>query len=66
MIYNPSKERVAAVCGNEVRVFDAVQQNGVRPLLYIRRLPNHGQARQWAIDHDDRIKASCSRAGVPG
>jgi len=64
MVYNPNNERVAAVCGCQVRIYDAVSPNGVRALLYKQDFTTHGHALLWAQEHDDRVKASCERAGL--
>jgi hypothetical protein len=64
MVYNPANERVAAVCGRTVSIYDRVSPNGRRELLQLKTFPNYGLARQWAIDYDDRVKASCQRAGA--
>lgn len=44
---------VAAVCGDEVRIYDAVQENGRRPLLSVRRFPHHGAAVNHAQEFDE-------------
>lgn len=50
------KMSVSTVCGNEVRIFDAVQANGKRPLIRVHKFSNHGQAKMYAQDYDDMEK----------
>lgn len=58
MSTNPDNERVAAVCGSEVRIYDA-KEDGVKGKLPTRRLlrvipfNNYGQARLYAQEYDD-------------
>jgi hypothetical protein len=42
---------VAAVCGNEVRVYSEAKAG--RRLRYAQTFATHGAARLWAHEHDD-------------
>lgn len=58
MSTNPDDNPVAAVCGNEVRIYGAKEQvrkgQFVRPLKGIMHFGNYGQARVYAQEYDDR------------
>lgn len=49
---------VAAVCGNEVRIFGSVNEKSRRrPLIKILKFTTHGKALMYAQEHDDTEKA---------
>lgn len=54
------KEPVAAVCGNECRIYGPVNESGKRPLQRIKTFSNYGQARMYAQDFDDATKNKVS------
>lgn len=61
MSMNPDHGPVAAVIGNEVRIYGPMEahkgKQSVRPLWDIRRFNNYGQARFHAQEYDDIGKA---------
>lgn len=52
---------VAAVCGNEVRIYGGEEANGRRPLKYVKQFPHHGAAKQYAQEYDDAQKPNKDR-----
>lgn len=57
---SPSHDSVACVCDNEVRIYGGVEKDrkGQEYRPFIRRIEfnNHGQARLYAQEHDERRK----------
>lgn len=52
-----TRENVAAVCGNEMRVYGPVEFNkqhpkGIRTFKYIKVYPTHGAAKQAATEYE--------------
>lgn len=59
MSTNPDDNPVAAVCGNQVRIYGPKNSSGkdaVRPLRDIIHFRNYGQARLYAQEFDDLRK----------
>ena len=52
---------VATVCGNEVRIYDGVDESGRRPLLLVLSCKHHGAAVNYAQEYDDAEKARDER-----
>lgn len=53
--------KVAAVCGNEMRIYGKANTHGVRPFIRSMIFPSHGAAKQAADDFDTRQKAGTPR-----
>ena len=54
---DPSQCPVAAVCGNQVRIYGIPHKaikGEVRPLVNIINIRHHGAALQYAQEYDDR------------
>jgi len=56
MAYQYEKEPVACVCGNELRIYGPICDNGKRQLLKIKQYQNYGQAKFAADEFDDGVK----------
>ncbi len=57
----PKHEPVAAVCGNQVRIYDGESDNGKRRLMKVIDFPHRGAALQYAVTHDDIVKWAYER-----
>lgn len=57
----PEYEPVAAVCGNEVRIYGGKGENGIRPLQQIKEFAHRGAAVLYATEFDDITKRSHKR-----
>jgi len=57
----PKHEPVAAVCGNQVRVYGGEAKNGRRRLMHVIDFPHRGAALQYAVTHDDIVKRAYER-----
>lgn len=59
--YSPDKSNIAAVCGNELRIYGRKEENDTRPLLKTEVHPSHGHAKLEAEEYDERQKAAALR-----
>jgi len=48
------KKQVAAVCDNEVIIFDRQRKNGTRERKESQTFPHHGAALAFAVDFDEQ------------
>jgi hypothetical protein len=63
---NHENNHIAAVCGNEVRIYGpAISDGDRRTLIRVETFPHHGAALAYAIEFDDRQRGVAAPSEAP-